>query len=103
MLSSGLTGLSAPVASLLPPAGRSAGLPRGTGHDLEHGAGRALAWPLRPSHILQARQRGRDTPGHGAGADRGRRAHRELVRRAAEEGDGPTFAPRCVGQGWGLR
>lgn len=63
-------------------------------------------WPAglwRRFHRLQAGHPGAETAGHGAGADRGRRADGKLVRGAAEEGGVQFSAPHCVGQGRGFR
>lgn len=67
---------------------------------------RALA-PVRPSfHKARAGPPRRGDSAriaapyrHGAGADRGRRGDRKLVRCAAEEADVPSLVPCCVGQG----
>lgn len=63
-------------------------------------------WPAglwRRFHRLQAGHPGAETAGHGAGADRGRRADGKLVRGAAEEGGVQSSAPHCMGQGRGFR
>lgn len=70
------------------------------------GARSLQLWPAglwRRFPRLQAGHPGAGTAGHGAGADRGRRADGKLVRGAAEEGGVQSSAPHCVGQGRGFR
>ncbi|XP_017897022.1 PREDICTED: renalase isoform X1 [Capra hircus] len=69
------------------------------------GARSLQLWPAglwRRFPRLQAGHPGAGTAGHGAGADRGRRADGKLVRGAAEEGGVQSSAPHCVGQGRGF-
>lgn len=101
----GRRGLSAPAASFPPPAGRPE---ESSGPRSAQGARnqRALA-PVRPPfHKARAERPRRGDSAriaapsrHGAGADRGRRDDRKLVRCAAEEADVRSLVPCCVGQG----